>query len=121
MPIYEFACRSCGHHFDQLQKLSAADPTICPNCHAQELQRMLSAPVFRLAGTGWYETDFKKAGDHQHNLAGDAGAPAPAGSTADPKHAEKAAEHGTKAADAGTASVAPPVAAETKAGVGAGT
>ena len=28
MPIYEFECPSCGHHFDHLQKLSDADPTV---------------------------------------------------------------------------------------------
>lgn len=75
MPIYEFECRACGHRFDHLQKLSDPDPKVCPNCHAEQLQHMLSAPAFRLAGSGWYETDFKKPGDPRHNLAGDAGAP----------------------------------------------
>ena len=73
MPIYEFECSSCGHRFDHLQKLSDADPTICPTCSAPQLRRMVSAPSFRLAGNGWYETDFKKAGDKKHNLAGDGG------------------------------------------------
>jgi putative FmdB family regulatory protein len=75
MPIYEFECRACGHRFDHLQKLSDPDPKVCPSCHAEQLQHMLSAPAFRLAGSGWYETDFKKPGDQRHNLAGDAGAP----------------------------------------------
>ncbi len=74
MPIYEFACPHCGHHFDHLQKLSDPDPTVCPACHAESLHRMLSAPTFRLAGTGWYETDFKKPGEKKHHLA-DGGAP----------------------------------------------
>ena len=110
MPIYEFACRSCGHHFDHLQKMSDADPTVCPTCHAEQLHRMLSAPAFRLAGTGWYETDFKKPGDHQHNLAGDAGASSTTGST----H-----HHGTKVVDGGGASVTTVGASETKTGVAA--
>jgi len=76
MPIYEFECRGCGHRFDHLQKVSDPDPTACPSCHAEQLHRLLSAPAFRLAGSGWYETDFKKPGDQRHNLAGDAGAPA---------------------------------------------
>jgi len=75
MPIYEFECRACGHRFDHLQKLSDPDPKVCPTCHAEQLQHMPSAPAFRLAGSGWYETDFKKPGDQRHNLAGDAGAP----------------------------------------------
>ncbi len=71
MPIYEFECSHCGHRFDRLQKLSDADPSICPACDAPHLRRMVSAPSFRLAGSGWYETDFKKDGDKKRNLAGD--------------------------------------------------
>jgi putative FmdB family regulatory protein len=69
MPIYEFECSSCGHRFDRLQKLSDTDPSICPACDAPHLRRMVSAPSFRLAGSGWYETDFKKDGDKKRNLA----------------------------------------------------
>jgi len=69
MPIYEFECASCGHRFDRLQKLSDDDPTICPSCGAPQLKRRVSAPSFRLAGSGWYETDFKKEGDKKRNLA----------------------------------------------------
>ena len=72
MPIYEFQCNACGHRFDRLQKLSDPDPSICPSCGAEQVQRQLSAPQFRLAGGGWYETDFKKDGDKKRNLAGDA-------------------------------------------------
>lgn len=69
MPIYEFECKQCGHRFDHLQKLSDTDPVICPACAQASLHRMVSAPSFRLAGSGWYETDFKKDGDKKHNLA----------------------------------------------------
>jgi len=69
MPIYEFECASCGHRFDRLQKLSDDDPTICPSCGAPQLKRRVSAPSFRLAGSGWYETDFKSDSDKKRNLA----------------------------------------------------
>ena len=78
MPIYEFECSHCGHRFDRLQKLSDADPVDCPACGAPQVRRRVSAPSFRLAGGGWYETDFKKDGDKKRNLAGDAAASAPA-------------------------------------------
>ena len=88
MPIYEFECAQCGHRFDRLQKLSDPDPAACPSCAAPRVQRKLSAPSFRLAGSGWYETDFKKDGDKKRNLAGDAAAaaaaPAPAPAPAAP-------------------------------------
>lgn len=73
MPIYAFACHACGHEFDRLQKLSDPDPDACPACSAPAVKRKLTAPSFRLAGGGWYETDFKK--DGKRNLAGDAAKP----------------------------------------------
>ncbi|PZQ23162.1 MAG: transcriptional regulator, partial [Stenotrophomonas acidaminiphila] len=68
MPIYAFECTQCGHSFDRLQKLSDPDPDTCPSCSAQAVKRQLTAPSFRLAGSGWYETDFKKDGDKKRNL-----------------------------------------------------
>lgn len=74
MPIYAFACTACGHHFDKLQKLSDPDPALCPECGAEgTVKRQLTAPSFRLSGSGWYETDFKKDGDRKRNLAGEGG------------------------------------------------
>ena len=76
MPIYAFACDACGHQFDRLQKLSDPAPDACPECGKPAVRRKLTAPSFRLAGGGWYETDFKK--DGKRNLAGDAAKPADA-------------------------------------------
>jgi putative FmdB family regulatory protein len=71
MPIYEYACKSCEHGFDELQKMS--DPVLvdCPECGEASLRKLMSAPKFRLKGKGWYETDFK-TGDKRKNIAGDA-------------------------------------------------
>jgi putative FmdB family regulatory protein len=69
MPIYEYACKSCAHTLDALQKMSDDKLVDCPECGKPELKRLLSAPRFRLKGQGWYETDFKK--DNQRNLASD--------------------------------------------------
>lgn len=68
MPIYAFECTACGHSFDRLQKLSDPDPSLCPDCGADAVKRQVTAPAFRLSGSGWYETDFKKGGDKQRNL-----------------------------------------------------
>ena len=70
MPIYEYQCKACGHRLEKLQKISAAPLTDCPACQTSELQRLVSAAGFRLAGGGWYETDFKSGS--KKNLAGDA-------------------------------------------------
>ena len=92
MPIYEFECHACGIRFDRLQKLSDADPDTCPECGAQkQIGRRLTAPAFRLAGSGWYETDFKKDGDKKRNLVGKDEAAKPAAEPAKKEGAEKAA------------------------------
>jgi putative FmdB family regulatory protein len=66
MPIYEYACQKCSHTFDALQKMNADPLTECPECGEHALKKLLSAPNFRLKGSGWYETDFKKT--NQRNL-----------------------------------------------------
>lgn len=73
MPIYAFQCDQCGHEFDRLQRLADPDPDTCPACATQAIRRKLSAPQFRLAGGGWYETDFKKDGDKKRNLVDSGG------------------------------------------------
>ena len=69
MPIYAYQCQQCGHELDAIQKISDAPLKECPACHELELKKMLTAPSFRLSGSGWYETDFKK--DNKKNLAGE--------------------------------------------------
>lgn len=97
MPIYEYACKSCGHVFDALQKMSEDPLTDCPDCGKPELKKMLSAPNFRLKGSGWYETDFKK--DNQRNLAG-----GPAKKDATDAKDGKTADKGDSAKDSGAKS-----------------
>ena len=69
MPFYEYQCQRCGHHLEAMQKLSDAPLKKCPECGKSALQRQMSAPVFRLKGGGWYETDFKSDGEGKRNLA----------------------------------------------------
>ena len=68
MPIYEYRCGACGHYLDALQKMSDSPLRKCPECGKSRLRRLVSAPQFRLKGTGWYETDFKGDKDKKRNL-----------------------------------------------------
>jgi putative FmdB family regulatory protein len=67
MPIYEYVCNECGHEFEALQKMSDAPLSDCPACEKSALKKKISAPGFRLSGSGWYETDFKSG--NQKNLS----------------------------------------------------
>lgn len=70
MPFYEYQCKQCGHQLEAMQKINDAPLRKCPECGKSALQRLMSAPVFRLKGSGWYETDFKSDDEGKRNLAG---------------------------------------------------
>ena len=94
MPIYEYQCQKCHHHLEALQKFSDKPLRECPECGKHTLLRLVSAPMFRLAGSGWYETDFKSENERKRNLAGkDDGPPADSpATTAKSDTADKKAE-----------------------------
>ena len=84
MPIYEYECSQCRYYLEVMQKISDAKLRKCPSCGKNALQKLISAPVFRLKGSGWYETDFKSDQERKRNLAGAEKDEAPA----DPKGAK---------------------------------
>ena len=69
MPFYEYECQSCKFYMEVMQKMTGAPLTKCPSCGKSALKKLLSAPVFRLKGGGWYETDFKSDKETKRNLA----------------------------------------------------
>jgi len=70
MPVYEYECQSCKFYMEVMQKITDAPLTKCSSCGKSALKKLLSAPVFRLKGGGWYETDFKSDKETKRNLAG---------------------------------------------------
>ena len=94
MPFYEYQCKSCGHELEAMQKVSDTPLKKCPHCGKSQLQRLMSAPVFRLKGGGWYETDFKGDQDNKRNLADrpDAESPKEAAAGTDAKADAKVGE-----------------------------
>ena len=93
MPFYEYECTNCKFYVEALQKISEPPLVKCPSCKKQTLKRLVSAPVFRLKGGGWYETDFKSDQEGKRNLA--AGDEAPEAASTD-----KAADDKAKPAEA---------------------
>jgi len=70
MPFYEYECTACRFYVEALQKISEPPLRKCPSCKKQTLKKLVSAPVFRLKGAGWYETDFKSDQEQKRNLVG---------------------------------------------------
>jgi putative FmdB family regulatory protein len=71
MPFYEYECENCKFYTELLQKVSDAPLKKCPSCGKNTMKKLVSAPVFRLKGGGWYETDFKGDKENKRNLAVD--------------------------------------------------
>jgi putative FmdB family regulatory protein len=68
MPVYEYECQACKFYTEVMQKITDAPLIKCPSCGKRRLKRLVSAPVFRLKGGGWYETDFKSDKEAKRNL-----------------------------------------------------
>src|SRR6266567_6682686 len=62
MPTYEYACRSCGHHFEARQSFSEAPLMTCPVCQG-ELRRVFHPVGIVFKGSGWYVNDSRKGSE----------------------------------------------------------
>lgn len=43
MPIYDFRCRKCGHHYELLVHGSVVP--LCPECESGEAEKLVSIPA----------------------------------------------------------------------------
>ena len=61
MPLYEYECDACHHRFEVIQKYSDPPIATCPKC-GSPVQKLLSSPAIQFKGSGWYITDYARAG-----------------------------------------------------------
>lgn len=46
MPMYEYACRKCGHSFETLVTARATATVVaCPECESEDLEQLISLPA----------------------------------------------------------------------------
>lgn len=69
MPLYEYQCEACTHRFEAIQKFSDAPLETCPKCGGV-VRKLLSSPAFHFKGSGWYITDYARAGKSGGDEAG---------------------------------------------------
>jgi putative FmdB family regulatory protein len=60
MPIYEYACTSCGERTEARQSFSDPPLEECPNCGGK-LRKLYSPVGIVFKGSGFYSTDAKKS------------------------------------------------------------
>ena len=56
MPIYEYACGSCGYHFEAKQRFNDDPIAECPEC-GQTVRRVLHPAGIIFKGSGFYIND----------------------------------------------------------------
>jgi putative FmdB family regulatory protein len=56
MPTYAYACKQCGHRFDQVQSFSDPTLTECPECGGP-LRKEYGSIGVTFNGSGFYRTD----------------------------------------------------------------
>ena len=56
MPVYEYACKACGHHLEVSQSFKDEPLTECPVCGGT-LRKVFHSIGVVLKGSGFYRTD----------------------------------------------------------------
>ncbi len=56
MPLYEYACQSCGKHIDIVHGFNDEPPTKCSSCDGP-LRKVFHPVGIVLKGSGFYKTD----------------------------------------------------------------
>jgi putative FmdB family regulatory protein len=69
MPLYEYQCEACAHRFEVIQKYSDAPIETCPRCNGA-VRKLLSSPAIQFKGSGWYITDYARAGKSDSSSSG---------------------------------------------------
>ena len=62
MPTYVYACKSCGHRFEQYQSFSEDSLTTCPECAQEALRKVFDSVGIVFKGSGFYSTDSATSG-----------------------------------------------------------
>jgi putative FmdB family regulatory protein len=70
MPLYEYECQKCGERFEIIQKFSDPLMTAHETCGGV-VKKLLSAPAIQFKGTGWYVTDYARAGKNENGSTKD--------------------------------------------------
>lgn len=62
MPLYEYRCESCGQRAEVLQRFGDPPLETCAECGGP-MRKLVSSPAFQFKGSGWYVTDYARAGE----------------------------------------------------------
>lgn len=62
MPTYEYECINCEHLFEKFHSMSDKPVQRCPKCRHKVRKLVGAGAGIIFKGSGFYETDYKRAG-----------------------------------------------------------
>ena len=72
MPTYDYECQACGHGWELFQSMNDSPVKSCPDCKKRKAKRLMgfgAGLIFK--GSGFYETDYKRAGSDKKEGGGE--------------------------------------------------
>ena len=82
MPIYEYKCPE-GHVFEVFQRFADAPLEACEVCGASPVVKVLYPAAVHFKGSGFYTTDYAKAGKKRGSSSGEGSSSESASSSSD--------------------------------------
>jgi putative FmdB family regulatory protein len=73
MPTYDYRCLKCGHDYEAFQKISDQTSAKCPQCGTRGERRITGGAGIHFKGSGFYITDYQRAGDKKPAAESDGG------------------------------------------------
>jgi putative FmdB family regulatory protein len=70
MPTYDYKCPGCGTVFERVQKMKDPHVAKCPKCGAKAERQLSGGHGIVFKGSGFYETDYKRAGEKRASKEG---------------------------------------------------
>jgi len=93
VPVYSYRCQNCDAQFERTQRFSDDPITVCPECEASSVRRVIHPAGIIFKGSGWYVKDSKASNP--------AGKP---GTTTEDKSSKSSSEKGDSSSEKGDSS-----------------
>ncbi|WME23932.1 FmdB family zinc ribbon protein [Brachybacterium sp. GU-2] len=109
MPTYVYACKNCGHRFEQYQSFSEDSLTTCPECAQEALRKVFDSVGIVFKGSGFYSTDSATSG--ASTMGGSSSSDGASGSSSPSEGSGSSSSAGSSASGSSTGTASQPAAA----------
>ncbi|WP_181272899.1 FmdB family zinc ribbon protein [Brevibacterium oceani] len=109
MPVYSYACKSCGHAFDIHQDFSDDSLTVCPECQGR-LKKVFGTVGISFKGSGFYATDSRSSTSSTVGSSNSSNSSSSDSSSKDAANSSSAKDSSASSSSSGTSAASTPAA-----------